>query len=416
MIDVAVLKIEKVAGVTADEIDEDGDIELKNRVLVGSSLENCLIDATELRSDVMTVDDEPWAVLLNYRNKGYARIRFDAKSHENLVRDLRYVTNIADRTYIWRTFVDMVANNELTLADWYKVVINNLRFELEEQTLAVVFAQLLKTIKNGLFTEEQTTIIFNMVSKMELSVDEYSQHSKGALISQFGSEVVAKGIIIPPEAMTPESCYEVISYQCKSKDQIYTFLRLMFANPDVTAVPIALRKKFLSAVQRMDKKSIADLDDILDSQGGFTQQAADRHLNDFGPYSDQDALLEHGCLASIPEWEHKKTTFTKMLQQDGFGVKTLEEAGKWIYNGLSLTQQEHLAELYFDYLETVFKTLHRDYAETVLVKLSPVFLGRAKDLTSFQTLLASVGDTNTHFAGLLRTEIHSLSILIEQRK
>lgn len=34
MIDVAVLKIEKVAGVSADEIDEDGDIELKNKVVV----------------------------------------------------------------------------------------------------------------------------------------------------------------------------------------------------------------------------------------------------------------------------------------------------------------------------------------------------------------------------------------------
>lgn len=140
MIDVAVLKIEKIAGVTADEIDEDGDIELKNKVVVSETLENCLIDGTAIRSDVMTVADEPWAVLLNYRNKGYARIRFDSKSQENLVRDLRYITSIADRTYIWRTFVDMVANNELNLADWYKVVINNLRFELEEQTIAIVFA------------------------------------------------------------------------------------------------------------------------------------------------------------------------------------------------------------------------------------------------------------------------------------
>jgi len=140
MIDVAVLKIEKIAGVTADEIDEDGDIELKNKVLVGQTLENCLIDDSGKKTDAMTCDEEPWAVLVNYRNKGYARIRFDSKSQENLVRDLRYVSNIADRTYIWRTFVDMVANNELNLADWYKVIINNLRFELEEQTIAIVFA------------------------------------------------------------------------------------------------------------------------------------------------------------------------------------------------------------------------------------------------------------------------------------
>jgi len=46
---------------------------------------------------------------------------------------------------------------------------------------------------------------------------------------------------------------------------MYTFLRLMFANPDVTAVPMANRKKFLSALQKMDKKGVTDLDTILDS-------------------------------------------------------------------------------------------------------------------------------------------------------
>ena len=45
----------------------------------------------------------------------------------------------------------------------------------------------------------------------------------------------------------------------------------MFSNPDVKEVPVALRKKFLAAIQRMDKKSITELDEILDAQGGFTQ-------------------------------------------------------------------------------------------------------------------------------------------------
>lgn len=52
----------------------------------------------------------------------------------------------------------------------------------------------------------------------------------------------------------------------------------------------------------------------------------------------------------------------------------------------------------------------------VLQRLSPVFLGRAKDLASFQNILTSVGGSNTHFANLLKGEIHGLSILIEQRK
>lgn len=42
----------------------------------------------------------------------------------------------------------------------------------------------------------------------------------------------------------------------------------------------------------MDVQGVKDLDEILDSQGGFTQQAADRFIKDFGGYSDADVLLE----------------------------------------------------------------------------------------------------------------------------
>ena len=63
----------------------------------------------------------------------------------------------------------------------------------------------------------------------------------------------------------------------------------------------------------MDDDSIKILDDILDSQGGFTKQAAENHIKQFGPYGDMDTLLEQGCFAMLPEWETKQKLYDNML-------------------------------------------------------------------------------------------------------
>lgn len=49
---------------------------------------------------------------------------------------------------------------------------------------------------------------------------------------------------------------------------MYTFLRLLFANQQLD---LTIKKKFLRAMQTFDAEAVKDLDDILDSQGGFTQ-------------------------------------------------------------------------------------------------------------------------------------------------
>lgn len=166
----------------------------------------------------------------------------------------------------------------------------------------------------------------------------------------------------------------------------------------------------------MDAQGIKDLDEILDSQGGFTQQAADRHLKEFGGYTDQDALLEHGCLSCVPDFAYKKERFTKFLNQEGFGVKSMEEAGKYINVGLSQEQKEELADLFYAEIEKVFATKHRDYAEMVLVKLSPASLARDKDLEAYQAILERIGDSNNHFKNLVKIQINTIKLIQEQRK
>lgn len=82
----------------------------------------------------------------------------------------------------------------------------------------------------------------------------------------------------------------------------------------------------------------------------------------------------------IPDFEHKLAVYNKFFNQDGYNVKTLEEGAKYIYLGLSQDQKEKLADVFFNRIEKAFEELHRDYAQMLLMKLTPVFLARDKDL------------------------------------
>ena len=103
----------------------------------------------------------------------------------------------------------------------------------------------------------------------------------------------------------------------------------------------------------------------------------------------------------IPDFKHKKELLTKFLKQDGQSVKGLEEAGKYLYHGLTVEQKGELADGYMAGIEEVFKTLHRDYAQMVFNKLTPSFLGREKDIDTYKQILER-NQSNTHFANLLR--------------
>ena len=87
-------------------------------------------------------------------------------------------------------------------------------------------------------------------------------------------------------------------------------MKLLFANPEVDT---ETKMKFLRGLQKLDKKGIEDLDDILDKQGGFTEEAAARHKKDFGGYEDRDSLLEKGCFSMLPQIDSKKQIYTAFL-------------------------------------------------------------------------------------------------------
>lgn len=153
MVDVAVFKLKKVPGVSTDEWDEDGDLELSHKVEVQEVKQKVLIQASEITPDVLLLDSEPFAIIPNYKNQGYCRIRFDEATKKNLIANLKYVEKAQDRTYIWRTFKDMIRSNELTIDDWFNLIMEHLKFETEEQTFSVILDEVLYTWKHGLLSD-----------------------------------------------------------------------------------------------------------------------------------------------------------------------------------------------------------------------------------------------------------------------
>ena len=91
-----------------------------------------MIKDCEMTKDVLILDYKPFAVIPNYRNQGYCRIRYDETTKKNLIQNLKYVEKAQDRTYIWRTFKDMVRSNELSIDEWFNIIMQHLKFETEE--------------------------------------------------------------------------------------------------------------------------------------------------------------------------------------------------------------------------------------------------------------------------------------------
>ena len=133
---------------------------------------------------------------------------------------------------------------------------------------------------------------------------------------------------------------------------MYTFMRLLFAN---TKLDMATKQKFLGSMQTFDENAVKILDEMLDSQGGFTNQAAARHRRELGTYNDTDLLQDRACYAMIRDFDHKKQVFQKMLTQKGYTVKSLEVAGEFIYTGLNEEQLAELADMFYQSIETVFQ-------------------------------------------------------------
>ena len=123
---------EQIVDVAVFKFGKDNQIELKEvfpNILIQSNF-----NVTPVPKCVL--DQDYAAIIVNYKNKGYCRMRFDTQTQKNLIKHLRNVSDSQTRCYIWRTFKDMIHNNQgLISSEWFELLMLNLQDESEEITI-----------------------------------------------------------------------------------------------------------------------------------------------------------------------------------------------------------------------------------------------------------------------------------------
>lgn len=83
------------------------------------------------------------------------------------------------------------------------------------------------------------------------------------------------------------------------------------------------------------------------------------------------------------------------------------------YNRSNLSQCELYATKYFEQIEFVKETYHRDYAQVFIKSLSPTFLGSQDHLDKFREILERVEKADdSHFQNMLKDQIEELEEII----
>ena len=107
-----------------------------------------------------------------------------------------------------------------------------------------------------------------------------------------------------------------------------------------------------------------------------------------------------------------------MINQDNLNNAQLEFVSA---SFLKRDDNEMCAKYADMYLEAIFDLkikLHRDYFETFFLELSPIFLGRSKDLDSLRAIKERVEKErldDSHFLKLLTEAIQKLEMVIRIR-
>lgn len=96
--------------------------------------------------------------------------------------------------------------------------------------------------------------------------------------------------------------------------------------------------------------------------------------------------------------------------------KQFKESSKHFYNIDDEAMCIEYGDKFFEVIEKIFSTQHRDYANTFFHNLSPTFLGRESYLDKYITMLErAIKTDNSHFINLLKDEIELLEEVIEIR-
>lgn len=110
-------------------------------------------------------------------------------------------------------------------------------------------------------------------------------------------------------------------------------------------------------------------------------------------FSDFDTVQQQACLAADSNLEAKEKLWTHYVTNGDKYFASMLHAGASLapfYNMDDPKSIEHFGDKFFDQVEHVFATTHRDYAEKFFVNLSPAFLYRPEYMSRYEQILERV--------------------------
>jgi hypothetical protein len=117
----------------------------------------------------------------------------------------------------------------------------------------------------------------------------------------------------------------------------------------------------------------------------------------------------------LPNRKIKKNGLMSFWMDQNRSKNEYVAAMRRFYESNSTNTLEKYATRFYENIETIFKTKHRDYAEVFMEYLVPIDLARDEDKENLLAILERTDKSNTHFIKLLKLKIESVERMILMR-
>lgn len=144
------------------------------------------------------------------------------------------------------------------------------------------------------------------------------------------------------------------------------------------------------------------------------KELKEKHYNDLTWANGyKEKLVKLSCDAAQPE--NKEEWWKKFLDGTELSKDEYVAGMQWFYSSDPQALMTEYSEQWFEHIDTIFATKHRDYAEVFFINLKPISLGRKEDLEQLEKIYSQVDEDRTHFRKLLKMAIEDLEDIIAKR-
>ncbi|CAI2382602.1 unnamed protein product [Moneuplotes crassus] len=346
--------------------------------------DNILIKGVE----VTTVEElagkaTPKGILLNSNNYGYCRIGFDEASIEYFKENTQHIKSDLNRNFIYRSLWQYYQANQTPFENYFTLAKNSL---LSETSMNAV------------------EVLLNSISKYNFS---YTKPADKAEAYQASYELALELFKKTENQHDRNSISEYVVRFLSSKTQAVQFLE---KNTILDSNGNPVHEDFeLTQVSR--HYLITSIHSTHEINAEVKQKFLEANT---ASKTFEEKKLEIACDAANPD--NKEKWWNSFIDGTEYSKEEYCAAMDWFYSSSSEILMAEYAPKFFENLNLVFQTKHRDYAEEFITRLCPINLGREEDKQKLDDLYQAAEEDRTHYKKYLKIASEDLADVISKRQ